>query len=129
MNDKRLADDCTNSHPRIQRRVGILKNDLHPAPQPSKRFAIQRQQILTIEVNLSRCRLNQPEQRSSNRSLATAGLANQSKRLTLSDGKGYAIHRAHLLPTRCRKVFLQILDFEEVRQIECLKLMDVQPAF
>ena len=33
VHDQRLADDVADLHPRVQRRVGILEDDLHVAPQ------------------------------------------------------------------------------------------------
>ena len=36
MNRERLSDNRPDRHPRIERSIGILKDDLHVAPPPPK---------------------------------------------------------------------------------------------
>jgi len=43
VDQERLFKDVADPHPGIERRVGILKDHLHPAPDGKQRPAIRRQ--------------------------------------------------------------------------------------
>ena len=59
MNDQRLRDDVFGPHPRIERRVRVLKDHLEAPPALTQSAFIEPAQVLAFEKNLARGRLNQ----------------------------------------------------------------------
>ena len=47
---KRLADDLAGIHPRIERRVGILKDHLQAAPARAHRGAVESRDVLALRA-------------------------------------------------------------------------------
>src|SRR5678816_417610 len=78
VNFQTFADDIADAHPRVQRSIGILKNDLHLPPRIAEFTLRQGQQVFPLEVNLAAGRLNEPKNGSSQRRLAAAGLADNA---------------------------------------------------
>src|ERR1043166_1094093 len=54
VNHERLGNDVANLHTRIQRRVRILKNDLHLAPHLAQLFLPKRENVASLKKNLAR---------------------------------------------------------------------------
>ena len=67
VDDERFADDGFDRHPRIQRRVGILKDDLHTCSHATQLIFAERSQILPLEVDDAFGRLVQLKDRTSQR--------------------------------------------------------------
>ena len=90
VDDERLADDVAHLHPRRQRRIGVLEDDLRPAPQrpclagieqrrPSKRISPP---VGILEVEDGACQ----------RRLAAAALADEAQRLADADRQVHAVN-------------------------------------
>src|SRR5262245_22659323 len=76
VNFQTFADNVAHAHSRVQRRVRILKDDLH-LPSRVAEFALrQRQKILPFEINFAAGRLNESQYGASQSRFATARLAN-----------------------------------------------------
>ena len=80
MNEQRFGDDIFDPKSRIERSEGILKDDLHIAPQATHFAAAGREQVFAFEINAARCRLDQPQDQPPERALARTGFAYQPER-------------------------------------------------
>jgi hypothetical protein len=87
MNYQRLADDGGYRHSWIERRIGILKDDLHPAAESSQSAFPKAQEVHVIEHNAAFGRLNQTQQAAANGSLAASGFAYETQRLASFDSQ------------------------------------------
>ena len=58
---ERLADDRADCHARVERGVGILKDDLHIAAERAQFAAGQRRRVLALEPDLARGRLDEAQ--------------------------------------------------------------------
>ena len=54
VHDQRLADDVADRHPRVERRVRVLEDDLHVAPRTPEILAPERRQLRALEDAPSR---------------------------------------------------------------------------
>src|SRR4029079_1228601 len=61
VNDKRLGDDRVHAHPRVQRRVWILEDDLHLAARRAQPRRRERTHVLAFEPHLAGRGLDQPQ--------------------------------------------------------------------
>ena len=95
VNFERLPERLFDRHTRIERAVGILEYDLHPAPQRAQARPVEREDVVVLEQHLPRCRLLEPEHRASDRRLPRARLAHQSQGAAGGDRKRHAVHGAH----------------------------------
>ena len=85
MDPKALADDVADAHPRIERADRVLEDDLHVPAHLLQRRALEGDHVDAVEADLARGRLEQPQQRASERRLAAAGLADEPDRLAAMD--------------------------------------------
>src|SRR5262249_17674479 len=111
MDGQCLADDSTHRHAWIKRGEWVLKDYLHIATECSERSSIERGHVLAFEPYLTRGRLDQPQDASSRRRLATAGFADEAERLAginieahMVDGVD-AIELARKHPPSNREIF------------------------
>ncbi len=81
VHDERLADDVADGHPRVERGVRVLKDDLHLAPHLAELFALQLRQFAAEEIDRALGRLQELEHAVARRRLAGAGLADETERL------------------------------------------------
>src|SRR6266550_4962383 len=95
VNRKTLANDRTDGHTRIERRYGILKDDLHLPPQRAQLGRAHRFQVSPLESDLARRRLDETEDRATSRRLAAAGFADYAECLTARDIERHVVHRLH----------------------------------
>ena len=51
VDDERLGYELADAHTRVQRRIGILENDLHVAPDPLELLALQATKLLSTEAH------------------------------------------------------------------------------
>ena len=70
-----LADDLSDSHTRVERAIGILKDNLHVPPQETKLYIPEPCQVLSFEKDLPLRDPFQLENTAACRRLATARLA------------------------------------------------------
>ena len=61
VDDERLLHDVAHAHPRVERRVGILEDDLHVAARQPHPLARERQDVLAAEPDLARRGLHQAQ--------------------------------------------------------------------
>src|SRR5262245_35533122 len=92
MDLERCPDDRADALPRVEARVRILENHLHLPPQRPKLSRLQLRDVLSLEADGAFRRLEQPHDRSAERGLAAAGLADEAERLTLLDGERDVVH-------------------------------------
>src|SRR6266404_7533636 len=76
-----LGDDRADAHARVQRRVRVLKDDLHVAPHRAEIASGQREDVAAVERDGARRRLGEAQDTTSERRLAAAGLADDAERL------------------------------------------------
>ncbi len=72
---KGLANNATHRHAGMQGGIGVLKNDLHLAPQLTHGLRLQRGDVHALEYNLARSGLDEPQYRPPGGRFATAALA------------------------------------------------------
>src|SRR5262245_6641079 len=119
MNCQRLTNDRPDAHARIQRRIRILKYDLHVTAALPKFLLAEFQQIDTVKSDFAGIRLDQAKNSASRGGLPTSRFSNDTKCLTTADGKTHVIYRLH---RGCwsrknawahREILLQIPDFKQ----------------
>src|SRR5207245_11306829 len=81
VDDERLADDRADGHPRIERRVRVLEDDLHFLPERAKRSLVERRHVATLEAHLARRRLDQSQDGAARRRLPAARFADEAEPL------------------------------------------------
>ena len=113
-----LTDDLADAQARVERTVGVLEDDLHPAPRPPQVGRAQGAQVLALEPHLALGRFEQAQEQAPEGRLAAARLTHQTQRLAGLDGKVDAIDGVNELwdaePTRLhREVLLQLASFED----------------
>src|SRR6266446_3535678 len=94
--DQRLADDVADPEPRVERGVGVLKDDLELAPVGPHLMAAEAVDALALDADLARGRVEQFEDRLARGGLAAAALANQTQGLARGDVEGDAVDRVDL---------------------------------
>jgi hypothetical protein len=70
MHLERLADDVADGHARVERRVRVLEDHLHPAPHAAHLLATEGRELGAIELHRTRRRLVELEDRAAGRGLA-----------------------------------------------------------
>ena len=118
---ERLGDDEADALARVQRRVRVLEDHHHLAPDRPHLRAREVRDVAPVEDDLAAGRVEQAHDAARHRRLAAAGLADDAERLALVDGEGDAVDGldgADLLleddPARDREVLLQVLDDEQL---------------
>ena len=94
--DQRLADDRADRHARVERGVGVLEDDLHVAARArAARRLPSARDVLALEPDLARGRLDQAQDAAPGRRLAAARLADEAERLAGCDLEADAVDRVH----------------------------------
>ena len=119
VDDERLRDDALDRHPRVQRSVGILKDDLHVPAEPPELAVSHRADVLAAEEHLAVRRLDEAEDAAPHGRFPGTGLADEAERLAPRDREGDAVDGLHV-PDRPReksaldgKILLEVSDDEE----------------
>ena len=60
---ERLADDIARSHPRVERSIRVLENDLHPSTVRMHRHTIEARDIDAVENDAARRGVGQAQDR------------------------------------------------------------------
>src|SRR5690242_13726315 len=116
---ERLPDDRADSHAWIKRRIRILKDDLHVAPQCSELAVVELDHVASLEPDLSGRRFDQPQDAAAGRRLATTRFTDQAQCLASADLEADVIDRVHLVhsatqhTTFDREVFHQLAHAEQ----------------
>ena len=117
---QRVADDLADALARVQRRVGVLEDHLHLAPQRPQLALAQLGELGAAEAHRPRGRGEQLEHRARQGRLAATRLADEADRLALLDAERDAVdgaHRADLAvdedPGLDREVLDEVGDLEQ----------------
>src|SRR6266849_3288832 len=115
-----LRDDEADPFPRVQARIRILEDHHHLAAIGPHLCPRELRDVATAEDDSARGRIEEAHDAARHRRLPAAGLADDTERLSLTNGEGDAVDRLHSGdlaleddPARDREVLLQILDGEE----------------
>src|SRR5262249_44382561 len=118
---ERLADDRANALARVQRRVRVLEDHRHLAPDRPHCRARELGDVAALERGRAAGRLEQLDHAAGQRRLAAARLAHDPERLARLDAEADAVdrlHRGDLLleddPAGDREVLLDVVDDEEL---------------
>ena len=120
MDRQRLPDDVADRHARVERRVGVLEDDLHLFAQLADFLARELLHVAAFEENLAFGRRQKAQHDASRRRLARAGLAHEAQRFALPDRKVDAVDGAHVADvTRQnagvnRKILVEVADLEQI---------------
>jgi hypothetical protein len=93
VNLQSLADDVAHPHTRVERSIGVLKNDLHLASHIAQLALGELQQIPALKDHLAAGRFDESKNRSAQSRFAAARLADQAQSLALVDGQTDVIDR------------------------------------
>ena len=91
VDDQRLGDELEHGHPRVQRGVGILEDELHAPAQAAQLLALRGGDVLAVEDDPARRRIDAPEHGAPDRGLARAGLADEAERLAVVHGERHVV--------------------------------------
>ena len=117
---ERLADDVADGHARVERCVRVLEDDLHLAANVAQLPPRQVRDVTTVELDLARRRISQPDQRAREGRLATPGLADEPERLPGVDRQIDAVDgmdvpdRALHDPGADREMLVEVFDAEDL---------------
>jgi hypothetical protein len=115
---ERLTDNISRRHTGIQGGIGILKDDLHVALDPTQFLFCKRCQIHPLESDFSGSRFQKTQDQPSNRRLSTARLPNEPQDLAPVKVKADAVDGLNLPPDAGKKtapdgeIFFQVFDVE-----------------
>ena len=87
MNDQGFANDGADVHARVERGIGVLKDDLDVAAQQAEFAGLQRPDVAAFKMNLARGRLDQAQHATPGGRLAAAGFADQPEGFAALDVK------------------------------------------
>src|SRR6266550_8702727 len=93
VNDQGFANDGADVHARIERCIGVLKDNLDVAAQDAKLAGVQRPDILAFEMYLAPGRFDQAKHATPGGRLTTAGFANQPQGFAALDVKVDTVDR------------------------------------
>ena len=114
-----LADAGADRRPRVERRVRVLEDDLHPAAERLELRSRQRRDVGAVEQDPAAGRLDQPQERAPDGRLATARLADEAERLAATDREADVVDRLHVADLAAqdaahqREELAQVLDLDE----------------
>src|SRR5262245_15030124 len=91
VDDERLFHDLSRAHSRVERRIRILKDDLHVAARLAHSARGKLQDVLAAEADLAAGRFDEPQHAPSRRRLAAARFADEPERLTLFDPEAHVV--------------------------------------
>src|SRR4051812_3017857 len=120
VDDERLGDDVADGHPRIERGVRILEDDLELSADLAQLFAPEPRQLLTAETDRAGRRLQQLQDAVAGGRLAGPRLTHETERLPSADLERNVVDGLDVVdrlldqdPLLDRKVLLQVLDDEQ----------------
>ena len=117
---KRLGDDLAHRHPRVQRRVRVLEDDLDVASDRTHLAARKRCDVLAVEDDPAGRRLEELDDGSAERRLAAAGFTDDPERLATAHREIDTVDRLYLpdgvleQSRLDRKVLDETLDAQDV---------------
>ena len=112
---QRLLDQPLDREHRVQRRVRVLEDRLHPLAERAELLALEACDVLAVEADHARGRVDDLEHHAGRRGLARAGFADDRDGLAARDREGRVLDRDEVL--------LLAADLEDLREV--LDLHDV----
>ncbi len=115
-----LGDDIADRHPRIERRVRVLEDDLHLLTQDARVAPAQLPDVTPFEEHLALRRRQQIEDHASRGRLAGTRLADEPERLALTNREIDPVDRFHVADVTRedarvdRKVFVEVADLDQI---------------
>src|SRR4029077_16319283 len=103
---QRLTDDVAGRHTRVQRGKRILEDNLHLASVRPQRGLTQPSDVLTVEPDRARSRLDQPQDRPRHGRLAAAAFADEPQGFPLVDRKADTVDRIDVSGGTAKQAFL-----------------------
>jgi hypothetical protein len=91
VDDQRLGDDRPHGHARIQRRIRILKDDLHVPADAAQVAGVEVEHVLPFELDGAGGRLDEPEDAAPDGGLPRSRFAHEAERLASSDAEADAV--------------------------------------
>ncbi len=95
MDEETLANRVTDRAPRVERRVWILEDQLHPPSQLAERLGTERQHVGPVERHRAGRHRDEPQQRARGGRLAASRFPDERQRFAPRNREGDAIHRTH----------------------------------
>src|SRR6185437_1505804 len=95
MDAEGFADNVARAHARIERGKRILEHDLHLAPDRAHFRLAETRDVLSVDADFARCRLDQPQHAARHRRFAATGFADQPQRLADVDREAHAVDGMH----------------------------------
>jgi hypothetical protein len=92
VNPQALTDDCTDGQPRVERRVRILKYDLHATSKAAELHRAEGHHIRAVEVHLPRRRLDEAKHTPTGRRFSASRFTDQSQSLASVECECHAVH-------------------------------------
>ena len=91
MDPQSLADAVGDRRPRVEARVRVLEDDLHPPPVALEVGALDPGDVLAVEADRARGGVDEAQQQPPDRRLAAAGLADEPERLAAADVEAHVV--------------------------------------
>ena len=116
-----LADAVADRGPRVQGCIRVLEDDLHLAPDALQPGSLEVRDVLVLEPDRARRRLDQAEQEPAHGRLPAAGFADEPERLAAADLEVDPVHGLHEPdraledPAPDREVLDEVADLDERR--------------
>ena len=122
MDLQRLGDDRADRHARIERRVRVLKHDLHLPAQRAQLGAVHRAHLPPFKPDLAGGRFIEAQNRAACGRLATATFADQAQRLVFVYGEADAVDRFHMADRFAQEPALDPLLFDFLERVLTLEM-------
>src|SRR5205809_813725 len=123
VDDERLLDDLSRAHARVERRVRILKDDLHIAPRLAQAPARKGEHVLAPDPYFARRGVDEPEHAAPGRRLSAARFADEPEGFPFLNREAHVVDRLddRALPEQAgvaHEVFDEMGNFNERHQRE-----------
>jgi len=118
VDDERFADQAAGCYPRVQGRIRVLEHGLNYASERPHRAAVERSDVLPLQLDRTPGRRKKSENQLANGRLARATLAHEPKRLAGRDVEADAcdgLYRARR-PEKAaalRELLFEVVDFDQ----------------
>ena len=100
--EERLGDRGADTDARVEARERILEDHLDVAAHVAHPALVEREDVVAVEQDRARVRLDQAQDRAAGRRLAAAGFADQRQRLAGLQAEGDVLDRVHAAGGRGR---------------------------
>ena len=112
LDNERLADAFKDAFAPVQRRIRILKDDLHLTAQFAQFLLIELSDIRSIQQHFTGSWLMQAEDRAADGGFSAAGFTHEAKRFAFGDAEAHIVHRMQQAGLGI-KILLKVFDFQQ----------------